>query len=284
MMPLCQDMQFTVKQRVLHAKVWGPPDGRPVIALHGWLDNAASFDIIARHLRNVRLVALDLAGHGLSQHRAEASYELWCDMADIMAVADQLAWKQFGLLGHSRGAIIATLLAGTFPNIISHAGLIDAIFPDVINAEEAPIQLGRAILANNVVSTKPRAVYKTLDQAALVRQAGIIKTSHTVARRLVERGTQGVKGGYSWNTDPRLLLPSPWKCTEQQLAAFMRRIRIPMPLIVASRGLAEWDQTWREPLQPYPNIMIHEMEGSHHLHMENASQAIATIMTDYYHQ
>ena len=284
MVPLYQNMQFTIKQRVIHAKVWGPPDGHPVIALHGWLDNAASFDVIACHLFNVRLVALDLAGHGLSQHRAEASYELWCDMADIMAVAAQLEWEQLGLLGHSRGAIIATLLAGTFPDIISHAGLIDAIFPDVVSAEQAPIQLGKAILADNVVSTKPRTVYKTLDQTALVRQAGIIKTSHTVARRLVERGTQGVKGGYSWNTDPRLLLPSPWKCTEQQLAAFMRRIRVPMPLIVASRGLAQWDETWKEQLQPYPNARIHEMDGSHHLHMEGASQATGTIMTDYYNQ
>lgn len=284
-MSLSQDMQMTVKNRQLHAKVWGPVDGCPVIALHGWLDNAASFDVIAGYLPKVRLVALDLAGHGLSQHRSiEAGYELWNDMADVIAVADQLGWEQFGLLGHSRGAITAMLLAGTFPERVTHLGLIDCIFPDVLAAEEAPVQLSRAICADKRVPSKPIPVYTSLAAASRVRQFGMVKVSREVARRLVARGTKAVEGGYSWITDPRLLQPSPWKFTEQQLHAFMARIQISVPLIVASRGLALWSDTWREQLRRYPCIVIYEMEGSHHLHMEDASQAIAAIMHEYYSQ
>lgn len=52
---------------VLKAKVWGPPDGLPVFALHGWLDNAGSFDTLIPLLpKNLRIVAVDTAGHGLS--------------------------------------------------------------------------------------------------------------------------------------------------------------------------------------------------------------------------
>ena len=29
------------------AKVWGSPDGIPVMGLHGWMDNSATFDGIA---------------------------------------------------------------------------------------------------------------------------------------------------------------------------------------------------------------------------------------------
>ena len=40
---------------------WGPQDGVPIMALHGWLDNALSFSVVAPQLAGYRVIALDLS-------------------------------------------------------------------------------------------------------------------------------------------------------------------------------------------------------------------------------
>jgi glutathione S-transferase len=88
----------------------------PALALHGWLDNGASFDRLAPMLSGLHLVALDLAGHGRSQHRHPSVVSHFIDWApEIVAVADRLGWETFVLIGHSMGAGISSLVAGTSP-------------------------------------------------------------------------------------------------------------------------------------------------------------------------
>src|SRR5690606_39616279 len=104
------ELSFHVDGLQIAAVEWGEPSGLPVLALHGWLDNCASFDALAPLLQGAHVIALDMAGHGQSAHRPGTSpYNIWDDVAEIFAIADQLGWSRFGLLGHSRGAIIAML-------------------------------------------------------------------------------------------------------------------------------------------------------------------------------
>ena len=60
----------------LAAKQWGPDDGFPVLAIHGWLDNASSFDVVAQDLSGAgfRVVAVDMPGHGESSHRGPDTF------------------------------------------------------------------------------------------------------------------------------------------------------------------------------------------------------------------
>lgn len=70
----------------LAAMAWGHSAGLPVLALHGWLDNAASFARLAPLLPDWRIVALDLAGHGHSKHRpAGCRYHLMDYVFDVIA-------------------------------------------------------------------------------------------------------------------------------------------------------------------------------------------------------
>ena len=65
----------------LAALSWGRQDAPTWLALHGWLDNAASFSRLAPRLANtlgLRIVAIEFRGHGHSTHApAGSDYALW---------------------------------------------------------------------------------------------------------------------------------------------------------------------------------------------------------------
>ena len=93
----------------------GTPGAPRVLALHGWLDNAASFVPLAAEFErsglHIELVAPDLPGHGRSAHLAPgADYSFAGALHAVLDIADALGWDQFALLGHSMGAGIASLV------------------------------------------------------------------------------------------------------------------------------------------------------------------------------
>lgn len=57
---MVEELELQTPWLRLAARAWGPSGGLPVLAVHGWLDNAASFDVLAPLLPGMRLVAVDL--------------------------------------------------------------------------------------------------------------------------------------------------------------------------------------------------------------------------------
>ena len=114
-----EELKIQTSTLRLVAKCWGNPEGFPILALHGWLDNAATFDHLAPLLPEFQLVSLDLPGHGFSDHRPSGmSYHFTDMVVDVLEVANVLNWDFFSLLGHSMGAGIASYLGGTIPEKI----------------------------------------------------------------------------------------------------------------------------------------------------------------------
>ena len=53
-----EELEIQTSSIRLVAKCWGNPDGLPVLAFHGWLDNAATFDNLAPLLPDLRILSL----------------------------------------------------------------------------------------------------------------------------------------------------------------------------------------------------------------------------------
>lgn len=278
-----QQLHFAIDGLEVAAQAWGNPDALPVLALHGWLDNSASFFALAPRLTNAYIVAIDMAGHGQTSHRLGAfPYNIWEDVAEIFAIADQLGWQKFALLGHSRGAIIATLAAGTFPERITHLGLIEGLRPEPVRSEDSPAQLASSIKSIAAQAAKKMSIYPDLVTAIKARERGMFPLSFEAARALTERGVKKLADGFCWSTDQRLLAPSAVKLLPEQTDAFIARISAPTALILASEGLPKLFPQFEAALAKYPHIITHRLAGGHHLHMEQEVVAVAAVLQSFF--
>lgn len=278
-----EEIRLSLPHAEVAAHLYGPEDGKPVIALHGWLDNAATFSRLAPLLEGLRIVALDLPGHGHSDHRpAGATYNIWDYAHDVLQAAEQLGWQRFSLLGHSMGAIVSVLLAGAMPARVARLALIDGVIPYTGEAETAPQKLGESLKALLQVDDKRKPIYETFEQAVAARMKGVGAVSHEAAELLALRGLMPVPGGFTWRTDARLMLPSPLRLSRAHALAFVSRVECPVSLVLAKQGLMT-DPSMLELIDSLP-FDVHRLAGGHHLHLDDQGGAdrVAAVFNSFF--
>lgn len=265
----------------LQGKRWGAPGKLPLLGLHGWLDNAGSFDYLAPLLQDVDFLALDLPGHGLSSHLSpNEHYRILTLLPVFKKVAEMLEWPQITIIGHSLGSVIGTLLASQEPHLIANLVLIDGIGPLSQELINTPTESLDATMTNIRRSGKnPPKVYTSIDDAITARQkAGNL--SEAAARALVLRGLQETDAGYTWRFDPRLLLPTGQYMSEQEVQDMLRKIKAPTVLIEADHGLLLQHPLVLQRMQQFSQLQHVILPGNHHIHLENPRQ-VAKVINDF---
>ncbi|MCK5893989.1 MAG: alpha/beta hydrolase [Endozoicomonadaceae bacterium] len=249
------------------------------MALHGWLENAASFIRLAPLLDGYRVIAIDLAGHGYSDHRsAGASYSVCDYVGDLVDIANALSLERFSILGHSMGAVVGVLTAGAFPDRIDQLMLIDSLWPILTAADHAPEQLAKAIKHRIRLRSREKTVFPDKSDAIAARLKGFGTISES-ARVLVERGLKSCDGGWIWRTDARLTLPSPLRMTDAQAKGFTDRLTMPTLLIVAESGLLAGTLQFEK--KALEHLVIETLPGGHHLHLEEQAACVGRILMEF---
>lgn len=275
---------FSIDGVNLVAKRWGKPGGIPVIALHGWLDNCASFDFLAPLLaKGCDIVCLDCAGHGKSGHRPHlGAYNIWQDVIELFAVADQLGWRDFSLLGHSRGAMIAFLAAGTLPQRITNLMLIEGIQPRTALSEQAPQILADAIaMLKKANSSQSRQYYDTFAEAVDARVKGVFPISLADAEALAIHGVIESEQGFRWHFDRKLMAGSEVRFSLDQIEAFKTRISAQALLIIAEQGFITEDTSVLRWIETIPRLAVVWLSGGHHLHMSESADSVAQVISTH---
>ena len=98
-----------------------------MVLLHGGSAHAHWWDFFAEAIADAyHVLALDLRGHGDSQHADPPAYRIADYAADLAAFANALSLPPFHLIGHSLGGIVATAYAGRAPEHVRSLVIVDS--------------------------------------------------------------------------------------------------------------------------------------------------------------
>ncbi len=275
------------------AQLWGDTcSQQPIMALHGWLDNSASFDLLAPYLvefSNVQVLAPDLSGHGHSDHRNGFSdYPIWAEVVAIIAMADEMQWPQFVLMGHSRGAMIALILAAMFPERVSQLVLIDAIAPSPIDAEQAPDHMLKSMQEIHRRVRRKLSCYPTYDAAIKARvNSDVTRVEPETAQRLAKRGLRELTEGFHWHADDKLWAFSHVMFTQEQIFAFVRKVQAKTLILLAEQGFMSFIKDnpiaceMNKHLINLLSANVIHFEDGHYLHIEKSALDVARSISNF---
>ena len=178
--------------------------GKPtVILVHGGLDHARNWDWVANALRDdYHVYAIDLRGHGNSQHAPGATYGVAEHVLDLSALADVINDYPIYLIGHSLGGIVVLLYSGVFPEHVRKVVAIEGLGPPPAHHiyDTASKRMRRWIgEIRNIEKREPRS-YPNLESAVNRMKEANPHLTDEVAQHLTLHGT-------NWNSDGSLV----WK-------------------------------------------------------------------------
>ncbi len=154
----------------LHYREWGEAGAPAVVLLHGGSAHAHWWDLFAAAIADAyHAYALDLRGHGDSEHCRPPAYRLDDYARDLAAFIDAAVRERVLLVGHSLGGLVATLYAASAAEKIRALVIVDTSLRITAAGARYMTRLQRF----------PQPVYRTREEA--VRRFRLLPTHTTAA-------------------------------------------------------------------------------------------------------
>ncbi len=254
---------------------WGPEEGPLVLCLHGILEQGAAWSEVAIRLaqRGYRVIAPDLRGHGRSDRLGKGgSYNLLDFLADLDAIAENLADKAFTLVGHSLGSVVAAIFASIRPQRIKNLVLVETILPTDVEDEEAANQLATHL--DYLANPPKHPVFSDVEAAAERLRQGTPGISKPLAMLLAERITEPCEGGVRWRWAPILRTRAGVGFNgigRSRYLGLLKRIKVPITLVYGDKSSfnRQEDLAAQQAAMPHAEKVV--VSGGHNLPLETPS-------------
>jgi pimeloyl-ACP methyl ester carboxylesterase len=253
------------------------PSKPTLLMLHGYLDNASSFETLLVHLNSYQCIAVDMAGHGKSQHRnSDAHYHLIDYAYDLHQLVNTLSLKEFVLIGHSLGAIVSSIYAATQPHNIKGFIAIESCGPLVEDAQTTAQQLRNCFESREKANKEIR--HPKSIEAVIRSRCAVSDLSSQHAQQIMSRNVcTNTHGQLQWRTDKRLRTTSPIRMTEEQACAVLNSIVCKRALILGSKGFEKVKVAIKQRQVCFAGVPTATFKGGHHVHLDSEDEVATYI-------
>ncbi|KAL0267664.1 UNVERIFIED_CONTAM: hypothetical protein PYX00_009867 [Menopon gallinae] len=287
-----EEIKIPVPYGHISGKWWGPRTEQPIIAIHGWQDNAGTWDKLIPLLPNsLSVLAIDLPGHGLSSHypKGQFYYLFWDGVIVVRRIVKYFNWKKITIMGHSLGGAIGFLYAGIFPDEVSNLISIDIVSPTI---REVAFQTDNAagivdqFLKYETLTEANMPCYSYEEMIDIVEDAYKGSITRDSCKILMKRGmalTPNNKG-YHFSRDVRLKVSGLGLLSQDLVMEFASKIKCNVLNIKGVPGMSfdkpEYYYIVLNKIRENAHVEFHEVEGTHHLHL-NTPERINKIIADF---
>ncbi|MGQ0430013.1 MAG: alpha/beta fold hydrolase [Gammaproteobacteria bacterium] len=269
-----------------HLVHWGPDSDDPILLLHGYADAAATFQFVADEIsRELPLVGIDWRGFGHTARSPAGCYWFPDYYADLEQFIETLCPNRPArLVGHSMGANVAMIYAGTRPARVRSLVNLEGFGLPRTTSDQAPARIA-----------------KWLDQLREPAEFGDYEDVAELAGRIRKRNPRLISdralfvaacwsaprpgGGVRLLADPAHRLVNPTLYRREEMEACWRRVEAPVLLVVGDRselasrlGLEGGVETFRPLLQ---KLHIEVVAGAGHMLHHEEPRAVARLIESF---
>jgi len=275
----------------IHYLEWGEPRGEPLILVHGFLDQAASWEPFVNFLQTklghaIWVVAPDCRGHGDSGWVGAGGYYHFPDYVfDLDCLIGALGAKGFKLIGHSMGGSISLLYAGTFPEKIRKLVSIEGLGAVGMNFSDAPVRMEKWIteLANR--GRNRFREYNSVEAGARQLQQTNPRLDSQRALNLACSGMkQNTKGKWVWKYDPLHRTTAPQPSYSAQTIEFLRRIECPVLVVEGRHSQLAQRPDRQQQLAVLRNKHLAVIDNAGHMVHHDTPEELALVVAEFLSQ
>ncbi|WP_037007004.1 alpha/beta fold hydrolase [Pseudomonas nitroreducens] len=260
----------------LAADVSGPQDAPVVLLLHGGGQTRHSWARAHRELaaQGYRAISVDARGHGESDWSADGNYSLEAQVADLLALIDEVGGRP-ALVGASMGGTHSLMACGLHPGIASALVLVDV----------TPRLEAQGI--EHIIGFMKRHIdgFDTLQQAADAVAAynpnrRMVDNNAGLAKNLRQRDD----GRWYWHWDPRFMEgdhQAKVAHISQRMGQLAANVEIPTLLVRGKQSDVVSLEGVRELHALLPQLEFVDIEGAGHMVAGDRNDRFNSAILDF---